>query len=401
MRARTAAVATIAAAAAAAGLVAWLRPAPVPVETALVVRGPIREVVEGTGRSRVRDRYLVAAPVSGHLGRLTVVEGERVVAGQPLAAIAPAASGPLDARTRAELAARLEAARAGEAEARAAVARAEVAAEVAAAEHRRVEALAAGGSVAQRDLELAGFTLRERTEEQRMAAHAVRRAAGEVAAARAMLAGAEAAGRGERVVLRAPVAGLVLRLHRESEGPVAAGAPIVEVGDPAALEVELDLLTTQAVRVRSGAAVALVGWGGAGALAGRVRRVDPSAFTKVSALGVEEQRVHVVVDPVPGPEAWNAPAAGAGGLGDGYAVEAEVVVAERAEALKAPAGALFRSGERWATFVVEGGRARLRRLEVAERNAAEVAVAEGLQAGDRVVLHPTDKVSDGARVAPR
>jgi HlyD family secretion protein len=147
--------------------------------------------------------------------------------------------------------------------------------------------------------------------------------------------------------------------------------------------------------------VALVGWGGPLPREGRVRRVDPSAFTKVSALGVEEQRVHVVVDPVPGPEAWIAPPGGGGGLGDGYAVEAEVVVAGRADALKAPAGALFRSGDRWAAFVVEGGRARLRHLEVAERSAAEVAVVAGLVVGERLILHPTDKVSDGVRVAPR
>jgi HlyD family secretion protein len=371
------------------------------VETAPVVRGHIREVVEGTGRSRVRDRYVVAAPVSGHLVRLPVAEGQRVEAGQPLAFIAPAASGPLDARTRAELAARLEAARAGEAESRAGLARAQVADDEAAAELRRAEALAAAGSAAGRDLELAGYGRRERAEALRMAGHAVRRAAGEVAATRAMLAGAEAAGRGERVSLRSPVAGLVLRLHRESEGPVAAGAPLVEVGDPAALEVELDLLTTQAVRVRPGAEVALIGWGGAGPLAGKVRRTDPSAFTKVSALGVEEQRVHVVVDPAPGPEAWTAPPGEAGGLGDGYTVEAEVVVAERADAVKAPAGALFRRGDRWAAFAVEGGRARLRLLEVAERSPTEVAVTAGLEPGARLILHPTDKVSDGARVTPR
>ncbi len=393
MRARTA-VALAALAVTAAAAAAWLRPAPQPVETGAVIRGPIREVVEGTGRARVRDRFEVAAPVSGHLLRPAVDEGVRVEAGQPLGAIAPAAPGPLDARARAELAARLEAARAGEAEARAGLARAALADEEAAAALARAEALAAGGSLAGRELELAGFARRARAEERVMAGHAVRRAAGEVAAARAMLAGAEAGGRGERVVLRSPAAGRVLRVHRESEGPVAAGAPLFEVGDPAALEVELDLLTAQAVRVRPGAAVALVGWGGEGALAGRVRRVDPSAFTKVSALGVEEQRVHVVVDPAPGPEAWGA-------LGDGWAVEAEVVVAERPEAVKAPAGALFRVGDRWAVFAVEGGRARLREVEIGERSAAEVAILRGLSPGERLVLHPTDKVGDGVKVRAR
>ncbi len=196
------------------------------------------------------------------------------------------------------------------------------------------------------------------------------------------------------MVLRAPAGGLVLRLHRESEGPVGAGTPIVEVGDPAALEVELDLLTTQAVRVRPGAAVALVGWGGEGALPGRLRSIDPSAFTKVSALGVEEQRVHAVVDAVPGPAAWAA-------LGDGYAVEAEVVVSEQADAVKAPAGALFRDGDHWAAFVVAGGRAHRRRLEVGERSDVEVAIRAGLKPGERVILHPTDQVAEGARVGSR
>lgn len=392
MRART--VASAALAAALAGLAFWLSPDPLPVETAPVVRGPIREVVEGTGRTRVRDRYLVSAPVSGHLGRLAVVEGQRVTAGQPLAAVAPATPGPLDTRTRAELQARLGAARAAEAEAGAGLARATLADEEAAAELARAEALAAGGSVAGRELELARFARRARAEERVMALHAVRRAAGEAAAAKAMLSGAEAGARGERVVLRAPASGLVLRLLRESEGPVAAGTPLLELGDPGALEVELDLLTTQAVRVRPGAAVALLGWGGDGALAGRVRRVDPSAFTKVSALGVEEQRVHVVVDPAPGEEGWAV-------LGDGWAVEAELVVAERADAVKAPAGALFRSGGRWAAFAVEGGRARLRPLEVAERSGTEVALTSGPEPGTRLILHPTDQVADGARVAAR
>ncbi len=392
MRARTI-LAQILAAAALAGVAAWLRPDPLAVEVVPLGRGPIREVVEGTGRALVRDRYQVAAPVGGHLLRPAVVEGQRVEAGQALGTIAPAAPGPLDARTRAEAQARLEAALAAEAEARSGLARAALAAEEAAAEHRRAEALAAGGSAAGRELEQAVFARRARAEEHAMAGHAARRAAGEVAAARALLAGAEAGSRGERVVLRSPASGLVLRLLRESEGPVAAGTPLLEVGDPAALEVELELLTTQAARVRPGAAVSLTGWGGAAALPGRVRRVDPSAFTKVSALGVEEQRVHVVVDPAPGGD-W-------AGLRDGWAVEGAVVVAERADALKAPAGALFRAGEGWAVFAVEDGRARRRAVEVAERSAAEVAVVGGLSPDARLVLHPTDQVTEGARIRPR
>lgn len=393
MKIRTAVAAALSAAALAAVALA-LRPAPLRVEAAPVVRGPIREVVEATGRTRVRDRYLVAAPVSGHLARPPLVEGQAVEAGQPLGAVAPAAPVPIDARTRAELQARVVAALAAEAEARAGLSRAAIAEAEAEAELRRVEALAAGGSAAGRELELAGFARRARAEEHAMAGHALRRAGGEVAAARAMLAGADAGGRGERVLLRAPAAGRVLRVLHESEGPVAAGTPVVELGDPSDLELELELLTSQAVRVRPGAEVILSGWGGDAALSGRVRRVDPSAFTKVSALGVEEQRVHVVVDPAPGPGAWAA-------LGDGWSVEAAVVVASRADAVKAPAGALFRGEAGWAAFVIEGGRARLRPVEVAERSPTEVAIASGLVPGERLVLHPTDRVADGGRVAPR
>jgi HlyD family secretion protein len=263
----------------------------------------------------------------------------------------------------------------------------------AAAELARAEALAAGGSLAEREAEAARFARAAREGERRMAAAAVRRAEGERAAAQAALSGAEAGGRGERVALRAPADGVLLRLLRESGGPVAAGAPVAEVGDPAALEAELDLLTAQAVRVRPGAAAELVAWGGP-PLPGRVGRIDPAAFTKVSALGVEEQRVHVVITPDGDPAGW-------GRLGDGWAVEGRVVVAARDDALLVPAAALFRLGETWAAFAVEGGRARLRRLEVGEQGEGVVAVTAGLSEGEAVVLHPSDRLGDGARVAPR
>jgi HlyD family secretion protein len=224
-----------------------------------------------------------------------------------------------------------------------------------------------------------------------MAEHAVARAAGESEAARAALEG-RAASAGERVVLRSPASGRVLRVERESEGPVAAGAPILEVGDCSALEVELELLTTQAVRVRPGARAEIVRWGGEVPLAATVRRIDAAAYTKLSALGVEEQRVHAVLDPKG--EGWDR-------LGDGYSVEARVVVAERPDALLVPASALFREGARWATFVVAGGRARLRTVEIAEQGEGVVAVAAGLEAGERVVLYPTDALKDGVRVRAR
>jgi len=381
---------------AAAGLAAALalRPAALPVETAAARRGAIREVVEGTGRARVRERYELASPVPGSLLRPALREGDPVKAGQVVAAVAPAAPVPLDARARAELTARVAAAEAAEAEALAGLERSRLAEAQAAADLARAEALAAGGSLPAAEAEAARFARAARAEELRMAGSARRRAEAERAAARAALGGAEAGGRGERVALRSPVDGVVLRLARESGGPVAAGAPVAEVGDPTALEIELDLLTVQAVRVRPGAEAEIVGWGGPAPLRGRVRRVDPSAFTKVSALGVEEQRVHVVVEPAGDPLAWSR-------LGDGYAVEGRVVVAARGDALLAPAMALFRSGDRWAVFAVEAGRARLRPIDVAEQGAGDVAVTSGLAEGAVLVLHPSDKLSDGARVVAR
>ncbi|HSD18917.1 MAG TPA: HlyD family efflux transporter periplasmic adaptor subunit, partial [Anaeromyxobacter sp.] len=251
--------------------------------------------------------------------------------------------------------------------------------------------LVSGGSAPASAVESAEASAQARAREADMAEHAVHRAAGEVEVARAALAGAAARG-GERVPLRSPAEGRVLEVLRESEGPIAAGTPILELGDSRALEVEVELLTTQAVRVEPGARVEVVRWGGEGMLAGTVRRVEPAAFTKVSALGVEEQRVLVLVDPV-GP-GWDR-------LGDGFSVEARIVVAAREDALKIPASALFRTGDRWAAFVVLGGRARLREVTTAEQGEAEVAIASGLAPGDRVVLHPTDAIEEGARVEAR
>lgn len=365
-----------------------LRPARVPVETAAVVRGPIRETVDATGKARVRDRYVVSSPVAGRLERIPLHEGDHVAAGAVVAAVSPAASTPLDDRTRAELGARLRATRAAEAEARATAERARVAAQQAERDRARTAVLAADGAAPASEVERASAAAATAAEEARVARHAVTRASADVEAARASLEG-RTASPGERVVLRAPAGGRVLRVERESEGPVAAGAPILEVGDCGALEVDVELLTTQAVRVRPGARVEIVRWGGEAPLAATLRRIDAAAYTKISALGVEEQRVHAVLDPEGG--GWDR-------LGDGYSVEARVVVSERADALLVPASALFRDGARWATFVVSGGRARLRHVEIAEQGEGVVAAAGGLEEGERVVLYPTDAIRDGVRV---
>lgn len=387
---RIAFLALTAAAISGAGALAFW-PGRVPVDVGTVGRGPIRETVDGTGRTRVRDRFVVSAPVLGHLERVALRPGDCAKAGEVVAVLRPTASAPLDARTRSEARARVAAARAALEEARASAERSRVEAAQANRDLARTRTLASGGSAPASDVERAEAASQAWAQEADRAEHAVHRAAGELEAARAALAGASARG-GERVPLRAPAEGRVLTVLRESEGPIAAGTPILELGDCRSLEVEVELLTTQAVRVPPGAPVEVVRWGGEGVLSGQVRRVEPAAFTKISALGVEEQRVLVIVDPTG--EGWDR-------LGDGFSLEARVVVAAREDALLVPASALFRKGDRWATFVVEGGRARLREVTIAEQGESQAAIASGLAEDERVVLHPTDALGEGTRVQAR
>jgi HlyD family secretion protein len=367
-----------------------LRPARVEVETALSDRGPLAEVVEGTGHTRVRERLEVAAPVAGELLRVTVHPGDRVRAGQVVARVAAPAAPPLDPRTRSEATARLAAAQGAEAEVTAALARARVAAAQGERDLARARELARQGSTASAEAEAAEAEARARAEETRMAEAAVQRAGAEVAAARAAL---EPGGPGGGTVLvRSPGGGTVLRVPRESGGPVAAGTPLLEVGDLSALEVVVDLPTADAVRVRPGQEARLTGWGQSQALEARVRLVEPGAFTKVSPLGVEEQRVNVLLDPR-GP-GWES-------LGDGFAADVAVVVREHADAVRVPSSALFSSAGGDALFLVDGGRARLVRVEVAGRAGGLAALASGLEPGARVVIHPGDQVSEGVRVRAR
>jgi HlyD family secretion protein len=367
-----------------------LRPAPVAVEAAAVDSGPVRVTVDWTGKTRVRERYQVAAPVSGRLSRVALRAGDRVRAGDVVARVAGAAASPLDPRSRAELSARLGAARAAEGAAAAGLQRAQAAAAQARRDADRAEALAQGGSIAAQAVESARAHLRVREEEQHMAAAALRRARAEAAAAAAAL------GAGERssaaVEVRAPTDGAVLRVLRESAGPVTAGTPIVEFGDPTDIEVVLDLPTADAVRVHRGDRALASGWGGSAPLAAVVRRVEPSAYTKVSPLGVEEQRVDVLLDPVG--EGWAA-------LGDGFSVDVQVVVQELPDAIRVPTSALFRDRDGWALYAVVDGRARRRAVDVAARGGATAAVREGVRPGDRVLVHPSDEVTDGARVSLR
>lgn len=374
-----------------AGAVALaLRPSPVPAEVARADEGPVRVTVDWIGKTRVRERYRVEAPVTGHLARIELRAGDPVRAGEVVARIGGAAPAPLDPRTRAELGARVESARAAQAEALAGLERTRAAAAQARADAARAEALARGGSLSAQELETARVAERVQAQDLRAMEAGAERAAAQVRAARAALGAGTVAG--PNVAVRAPARGAVLRVLRESAGPVAAGTPLLEVGDPASLELVLDLPTADAVRVRPGQRAVVGGWGGAGTLDAVVRRVEPSAYTKVSPLGVEEQRVDVVLDPAGA--GWSA-------LGDGFAVDAQVVVEELPDAVRIPASALFRAGDGWAVYVVEGGRARQRAISVAARAGATAAVAGGLRPGEAVIVHPGDEVRDEVRIAPR
>jgi HlyD family secretion protein len=385
-------VLALAAAGALAGLVWLLRPAPVRVELGDVARGPLEVTVDEEGRTRVRNRYVIAAPVSGGLERITLDEGDAVAAGDVVARVSPA---PLDPRTTAQAEARLDAAIALRGEARARVGQARAALAQAQRDLQRARTLAAAGTVSDQELEQAELAHASRAEELHGAREAEDAASHEVEAAQAALLAA--GGREGRlgaqdafVAVRSPAAGHVLRVFEESQRVVAVGTPLLEVGDPSDLEIVIDVLSADAVRIRPGDAMRLVAWGGEGVLQARVRRVEPSGFTKLSALGVEEQRVNVIgdfVDP-PGP------------LGDGYRLEARIVVWRSDDVLRVPASALFRRGEAWHVFAVEDGRARLRALEIGQRGVEAAEVLGGIEPGVRVVLHPTDRVADGVRVEP-
>jgi HlyD family secretion protein len=375
----------------AAALVLWrLRPKAVDVETVAVAAGPLRETIDENGETRVHDRYVVAAPVSGRLGRMRLRAGDSVKSGELVAWLEPA---PLDTRVRQQAAAQVDATVDARHAAAAAVLAVEAALDQAVRGRLRAESLAVQGhlSPAQREeAELLEATRRREAEAARARAET---AAHDVERARAALLAASATSspRQGRTPIYAPVAGRVLRILEESERVMLAGTPLMELGDPSRLEVVADLLSTDAVKVRPGDTVLVEQWGGGQALRARVRTVEPSGFTKISALGVEEQRVNVVADLVDPP----------GPLGDRYRVEVRVVLWGASKALKVPLSALVREGEDWMVFVVAGGRARARRVTLGHRGAFEVEVVSGLETGEQIIRYPSDLIRDGLRVRVR
>jgi HlyD family secretion protein len=376
--------------AAGVGTVLALRPRPVPVDVATAARGSLVVAIEETGIARVRDRYVVSAPVAGAVSRQLLDPGDAVAEGQAVAEIAPLASPLLDARTRSEAQARLGAAVSALGQAEAQEGRARVAETLARDEHARARSLAAGGSLPAQNLDRAEFEARMRSEELSSAVFAVKIATEQVRVARATLAG-ERASRDRHIDVLAPASGRVLRVLQKSEGVVQAGTPLVEVGNPEVLEIVADLLTTDAVRVHPGTPVTIQGWGGDRTLAARVHRIEPSAFTKLSALGVEEQRVNVIA-------AFSDPRRDRAALGDGFRVEARLVLWQGEDVLKVPQGAAFRHGDGWAVFRVASGKARLTRVQIGHRGETEVEVLNGLDPGAVVVVHAGDRVKDGVPV---
>ena len=368
-------------------------PEAVTVDVATAATAPMQVSIDEDGETRVRHRFVISAPVAGRVDRIELEPGDRVTRETTvLARLAPVQSSLLDPRTRAELNAAVEAARAAVGQAQAELQRATVALERARSSERRQRALFEGGAIPRDTLEAAETEVQTAEEAARAAGFAVQGAEYQLQLARARLQAPQSSG--AAIEVRAPIDGVVLKRFRESSAVVAPGEPLLEIGDPDQIEIVADLLSTDAVRVAPGAEVLIEQWGGGHTLRGRVRRVEPSGFMKVSALGVEEQRVNVIID-------FEDPAAAGEALGDGYRVEVRIVTWRHENALTVATGSLFRQDEGWAVFVVDEGVARLRRVQLGQRNQSVGQILDGLSAGQTVVLHPPDTLADGMRVTVR
>lgn len=377
-------------------LIAWgYRPRPVLVEAGEVRRGPLRVTVVEEGKTRVTDRFVVSAPVAGYMRRIRWKVGDAVGRGEPLIEIEPLRPQALDPRSRAEAEARVAAAEAAWRRAQEQLAAAGADAAYWEAELARVRKLVATGDVPKDRLDRTLAESRRAEAARRAAEHAVDLAASELEAARAALkysAASASSSATELVIVPAPVAGRILKVLRESEGVVHPGDPLLEIGNARSLEVEVEVLSDDAVKITPGMRVIFERWGGPEPLEGRVRRIEPHAFTKISALGVEEQRVRVISDITSPPEKWER-------LGDGYRIEASFMLWEGDNVLVAPASALFRHNGGWAVFVIEGGVARRRPVRIGHRNGLEAEILSGLEEGRMVITHPDSSIEDGTLVA--
>lgn len=377
-------------------LVVLFGPDPQPVDFARAARGDLAVTLSSEGKMRVREEYEIAAPVGGRLLRVALEAGDPVNAGDVVATIEPPQPQLNDPRLQAELQAKARATESALAQAQAELERARAQLAFAEADVGRYRDLAARGVTAQRSNEQYVLEAQTRRAALNAAQKAVEQRAAEVEQARVALQGPNEGAQAEqarRVQVRSPVGGRVLRVVRESETVLAAGQPILAVGDVTHLEAMLEMLSEDAVKLREGMDATLEGWGGA-PLAARVRRVEPFSYTKISALGIEEQRVHVFLDITDPGDAWRA-------MGHGYRVTGKVVVWRGEGVLKLPMGALFRDGERWAVYAHEEGLARLRHVRLGHLNQSEAEVLDGVAEGAEVVLHPNDRIADGVPIRPR
>ena len=381
----------------AATIVVWVvTPGPVAVEVATVTKGRFVASVDEDGKTRVRERYVVAAPLAGRLSRIRFKVGDQVQVDAAVATITPSPAPLMDPRTRHEVEERLGAAEANLDRAKAIVERARAQSDQANTDLARTRTLVASGATTAQALERAELAVRVADRDLRAADFLNHAAEHELSQMRALLAryGNNTDAAPESWNVTAPVAGMVLKVAQESETIVQPGAPLLDIGDPRDIEIVVDVLSTDAVEIRSGADVTIDHWGGEGQLSGRVRRVEPAAFTKISTLGVEEQRVNVLIDLSSPAEQWAR-------LGDAYQVDAQIAVFTRDDATIIPSGALFRHGDIWNVYIVKDGRAELRDIQILRRSGRLAAVASGLTPGENVIVYPSDRVASGVRVQPR
>ena len=407
-------IALVGAGVVATGLLAWaFAPRAVEVEAVAATRGPFETAVEEDGRTRVSERHAVTAPIAGRLRRIALREGDAVQAGQALALIESLPSPLLDERSRGEQQARAAAAQAALERAGTRVRAAQVGVDQALNEQRRTAQLVAQGFVSPAKADTDRLALDAATREREGAVESERVARFELQQTRVALElSSGAASSGRTFTVRAPVAGMVLRVHQASEGVVGIGTPLLDLADTSRIEIVAELLTGDAAVARPGSPVRIERWGGPGSLQGQVRRVEPAAFTKVSALGVEEQRVNVLIDLVPASAASSGGAARADAtpaalLGDGWRVVVRILTRQEADVLRVPVSAVFpwpgpaQPADTMGVFVVEGGRARLRTVQVVARNGSLAWVRSGLAPGEVVIAYPSPAVADGVRVKPR
>lgn len=372
-------------------------PKAVEVDLADVSRGRLQVTIEEEGRTRLKERFVVTAPVAGYLERIRTKVGDKVAKGQTVATLEPLRSPALDPRSRAEAEAAVKAAEAALA---AAGEKESAAAADAAYLGKRMERLGnlyARGSIAKDQYDQIRAENDKAQAAARSAGSAVELARADLQRAKATLQNFSSSGRAaakDKVHIASPAGGSIFRIYRESEGPVNTGEPLLDVGDVRNLEVRVEVLSSDAVKIKPGTSVYFRRWGGEGPLTGIVRVVEPAGFTKISSLGVEEQRVLVIADITSPPDVWRA-------LGDAYRLEAHFVVWEGKDVLQIPTSALFRFGAEWAVFVEESGKARMRLIKVGERSGLMAEILSGLKEKERVVAHPGDTIRDGSKISPR